>query len=213
MSKFSKSTLSFFGLLLLIGGISTGGSQALNASSLPTFLPLAESSTQQTETLSNAGQISSQPASATLFAQAPAALKRVQVFFPKTPRSNSDLTYVEPVSRTTSNQGIAQFAIEQLVSGPTSQEKSRGFVDPIEFTGSSNCGKDFTISITNGTAKLKFCKTVVSAGVGDDARQKSSINATLKQFPSIKSVVILDKNGNCLSDQSGENLCLKTARN
>ncbi len=216
MPSIGKSSLLSFSLLLIIGGISAGGSQAINASS-PTLLPLAESSTKQTETLSNSGQILSQQthltkqASPTVSAQAPATLKKVQVFFPKNPKNSSDFTYVESVLRTTSNPNVAQFAIEQLVSGPTSQEKARGFVGPIKFRGTSNCGKDFTLSTTNGIARLKFCKSIVSAGIGDDARQKSSINATLKQFSTIKSVIILDKNGNCLGDESGDNLCLKKA--
>ncbi|HEY9665510.1 MAG TPA: GerMN domain-containing protein [Coleofasciculaceae cyanobacterium] len=219
MPSIGKSTLLSFSLLLIIGGISAGGSQAINAISSPTLLPLAESSTKQTETLSNSGQILSQQthltkqASPTVSAQAPATLKKVQVFFPRNPKSNSDFTYVESVLRTTSNPSIAQFAIEQLISGPTNQEKARGFVGPIKFRGSSNCGKDFTLSTTNGIARLKFCKSVVSAGTGDDGRQISSINATLKQFSTIKSVIILDRNGNCLGDQSGDNPCLKKAQN
>lgn len=136
----------------------------------------------------------------------------VKVFFPKSPESEQDFTYVESVVRTTSGQGLAPFAIEQLIAGPTSQEKNRGLVAPINLQGSSNCGKDFTLSINNGVARLQFCKTVASEGVGDDVRTNSSINATLGQFSTINSVIILDKNSNCLGDQSGENFCLKKAQ-
>jgi hypothetical protein len=93
-------------LLLIIGGISSGGSQAINAISSPTFLPLAELSTNQTETLSNTRQILSQSinhtkqASPAVSAPAATILKKVQVFFPKNPKSNSDFTYVESVLRT-----------------------------------------------------------------------------------------------------------------
>jgi len=213
MLSIGKSALLSFSFLLIIGGISSGGSQAIKALSSPTLLPVAESSTNQTETLSNTGRILSQQinltqqASPAVSAPAPATLKKVQVFFPK--RNSEDFTYVEPVWRTTSNQGLAQFSIEQLIAGPTSQEKARNLMAPIQLRDRSNCGKDFTLSISNGVATLKFCKSVLSSGVGDDGRQKSSINATLKQFSTINSVIILDKNGNCLSDQSGENTCLK----
>ncbi len=213
MFSIGKSTLLSFSLLLIIGGISSGGSQAINAISSATLLPLAELSTNQTETLSNTRQISSQQinhtkqASPAVSAPAPASLKKVQVFFPK--RDSQDFTYVEPVLRTTSSQGLAQFAIEQLIAGPTSQEKARNLIAPIQLQGSSNCGKDFTLSISNGVATLRFCKSVLSSGSGDDGRQKSSINTTLKQFSTINSVIILDRNGKCLSDQSGENTCLK----
>jgi hypothetical protein len=213
MLSIGKSALLSFSFLLIIGGISSGGNQAIKALSSPTLLPVAESSTNQTETLSNTGRILSQQinltqqASPAVSAPAPATLKKVQVFFPK--RNSEDFTYVEPVWRTTSNQGLAQFSIEQLIAGPTSQEKARNLMAPIQLRDRSNCGKDFTLSISNGVATLKFCKSVLSSGVGDDGRQKSSINATLKQFSTINSVIILDKNGNCLSDQSGENTCLK----
>ena len=213
MFSIGKSTLLSFSLLLIIGGISSGGIQAINAISSPTLLPLAESSTNQTETLSNTRQISSQQINHTkqaipaVSAPAPATLKKIQVFFPK--RDSQDFTYVEPVLRTTSSQGLAQFSIEQLIAGPTSQEKARNLIAPIQLQGSSNCGKDFTLSISNGVATLRFCKSVLSSGSGDDGRQKSSINTTLKQFSTINSVIILDRNGNCLGDQSGENICLK----
>lgn len=213
MFRIGKSTLLSCSLLLIIGGISSGGIQAINAISLPTLLPLAELSTNQTETLSNTRQISSQQinytkqASPAISTPAPATLKKVQVFFPK--RNVEDFTYVEPILRTTSSQGLAQFSIEQLIVGPTSQEKARNLIAPIQLRGSSNCGKDFTLSISNGVATLRFCKSVLSSGSGDDGRQKSSINATLKQFTTINSVIILDRNGKCLSDQSGENTCLK----
>ncbi len=213
MLNIGKSTLLSFSLLLIIGVISSGGSQARNAISSQRLLSFAESSTNPTKTLSNTGQFLSQqinltqqanPAAST---QSPATQKKVQVFFPK--RNSEDFTYVEPVWRTTSSLGLAQFSIEQLISGPTSQEKARSLIAPIQLRGSSNCGKDFTLSISNGVANLRFCKSVLSSGTGDDGRQKSSINATLKQFSTINSVIILDRNGNCLGDQSGENTCLK----
>ncbi|MBD1862108.1 MULTISPECIES: GerMN domain-containing protein [Trichocoleus] len=134
--------------------------------------------------------------------------KPVKVFFP-TSRSQQDFSYVAPVVRRTQTQGVAQFAIEQLVAGPTSQERQQGFRAPLNLQGSSNCGRDFKLVVSTGVAKLQFCKQVVSNGIGDDARIKSSITTTLKQFPSINSVVLLDRNGNCLNDQSGNNRCLQ----
>ncbi|MEP0871717.1 GerMN domain-containing protein [Trichocoleus desertorum AS-A10] len=145
---------------------------------------------------------------ATTTVAATTSTKPVKVFFP-TSRSQQDFSYVAPVVRRTQTQGVAQFAIEQLIAGPTSQERQQGFRAPINFQGSSNCGRDFKLAVSTGVAKLQFCKQVVSGGIGDDARIKSSISATLKQFSSISSVVLLDRNGNCLNDQSGENRCLR----
>jgi hypothetical protein len=137
-----------------------------------------------------------------------ATLNKIKVFFPKTPQSNNNFSYVEPVSRTTRGQITARFAIEQLIAGPTRAERQNGFTPAIELSGTSNCTSNFKLSISQGVARLQFCRTVASAGVGSDARSKSALTATLKQFSSIKSVIILDKNGNCFGDMSGENRCL-----
>jgi len=60
-----------------------------------------------------------------------------------------------------------------------------------------------------GTATVKFCRTLSSAGIGADARVSAEINATLKQFANIKKVVILTQNGHCFGDESGKDFCLR----
>ncbi len=140
-----------------------------------------------------------------------ARLNTVKVFLPKQ-QSNNNFSYVEPVSRTTASQSLARFAVEQLIAGPTKDESQKGFVRAIQLKGSSNCASDFNLSISNGTARVQLCRTIASAGVGDDARAKSSLTATLKQFSSVQSVIILDRNGNCFGDMSGENRCLNNSR-
>ena len=134
----------------------------------------------------------------------------VKVFFPRKPNSDEDFRYVEQVSRTTDNVGVAKFAIEQLIIGPTEQEAQIGLIEALQLKGKSNCGRDFTVGIKEGIAKLQFCRSIPSSGVGYDARAISAIEATLKQFDSVKSVVILNRDGNCFGDLSGENLCLQT---
>ncbi|MGV2829589.1 GerMN domain-containing protein [Myxosarcina sp. GI1(2024)] len=132
----------------------------------------------------------------------------VKVFFPVSPETSDSFTKVRPVTRTTESKGVARFAIEQLIAGPTMTERQEGLIDTIELTGESTCGGDFTISITQKTAKLQFCRTVPTAGIGDDARIKTAIEKTLTQFPTIEKVIILNRNGNCFKDLSGKNLCL-----
>ncbi|MBD2578244.1 GerMN domain-containing protein [Oscillatoria sp. FACHB-1406] len=151
---------------------------------------------------------SPKPASPTPTPQQPQFKNRVKVYFPKTPESNENFSYVEPVWRNTNSDGVAQFAIAQLLEGPTSQEQQVGLVRAVRLKDASNCGSDFKIEIAKKVAQLQFCRTVVSGGVGDDARALSALNATLKQFPTVDSAVILDKNGNCLGDGSGDNRCL-----
>jgi hypothetical protein len=136
-----------------------------------------------------------------------ATQRRVQIFFPQSPDAMNDFTKVVPVWRSTDRTGLAQFAVEQLVAGPTRAEQQRGLQSAIRLRGASNCGRDFTIAIDRGTAKLQFCRQVASNGVGDDARTQSAIRTTLKQFSSIRNVVILNPDGSCFGDQSGNNRC------
>lgn len=136
----------------------------------------------------------------------------VKVFFPRNLKNEEDFTKVKPVFRqTNSNVNLPRFAIKQLIAGPTILEKIQGLSGTIKLTGKSNCSSDFNLSINQQIARLQFCKDFPSGGVGDVARAKSSINATLRQFSTVKSVVILDKNGKCWGDESGENLCLYPA--
>jgi hypothetical protein len=74
---------------------------------------------------------------------------------------------------------------------------------------------DFTLTLDKkgledeqGTATLKFCRILSSPGIGTDARIQSEIDTTLKQFANIKKVVLLTKDGHCIGDESGRDLCL-----
>lgn len=165
---------------------------------------ITSSSAESSISQSQIGQLSSPTNTATL--------KNVKVFFPKKPQLNNNLSYVEPVIRTTRNINVARFAVEQLIAGPTRAERQKGWVPAIQLKGSSNCGSDFKLSISQGVAKLQFCRIMPSAGIGDDARATSSLTATLKQFTNVKSVILIDKDGNCLGDMSGDNRCLNNQR-
>ncbi|WP_017305262.1 GerMN domain-containing protein [Spirulina subsalsa] len=132
----------------------------------------------------------------------------VRVYFAKSPESDEDFTYVEPVWRKTQSQGVARFAVNQLMVGPTEAEARLGLKSLLELSGPSNCGEDFKLAIAQQVADLQFCRQVMLKGLGHDAQLLSTLEATLKQFPTVDQVVIRDRNGNCLADQSGENHCL-----
>lgn len=184
--------------LLAVAGLSACSNATVNLPNPPaTSEPTTQETAKPSEPIAQAPQNTS------------SAQNRVKVFFPKPAANNTDLAYVEPVWRSTNSSGVAKFAIEQLIAGPTESEQQLGLKSAIALKDSSNCGGDFTISIKNKVARLQFCRSVVSAGVGDDARAKSAITTTLTQFPTINTAVILDKSGNCFGDLSGENICLE----
>ena len=145
----------------------------------------------------------------------------VLVYFSKNPESLNDPTAVFPVQRVAPDSAVATFAIQQLIAGPTSAEAAAGYftelTNVLQLSGPSNCGgADFTLTLDMrgatpqvGTATLQFCRPTASPGVGADARIVAEVTKTLTQFSTITKVAILNRNGNCFGDESGQDLCLK----
>jgi hypothetical protein len=144
----------------------------------------------------------------------------VKVYLSRHPETDADFTAVFPVTRISPNLGVATFAVEQLLAGPTPTEQPAGYFTDLTrvFNRSdpSSCGgADFTIALDKrgtrqevGTATLQFRRTIASGGIGDDARILAELRATLMQFENIQRVVILNKAGNCFGDMTTQNRCL-----
>ncbi|MBE9125531.1 MULTISPECIES: GerMN domain-containing protein [unclassified Coleofasciculus] len=201
-------------VLVSVVGLTACG-QPINQSKLSTQALQSETELSETDSpdaeLSQAEISPSESPAPTSGATASPVQRRVQVFFPVA--ASQAPTVVRPVWRTTSSPGVAQYAIAQLIAGPTSSEKQQGLAAIPRPSGSSNCGQDFTISINDGVAELRFCKKMIHGGILDSARTRSALEATLKQFSTVSYVRILDQNGNCLGDESGENICLGKGSN
>src|SRR6266487_328493 len=150
----------------------------------------------------------------------------VKVFFSRWPESvGTDFSAVYAVDRISPTIAVGTFSLQLLIAGPTLSEQQAGYFTELNtmLSGPSNCsaprpvgGPDFTLTLDKkgtfsqtGTATVKFCRSVISPGIGADARVTAEINATLKQFPRIKQVVILTEDGHCFADLSGKDLCLK----
>jgi hypothetical protein len=143
------------------------------------------------------------------------------VYFSKNPESLNDPTAVFPVQRVAPNSAVATFATQQLIAGPTSSEAAAGYftelTNVLQLSGPSNCGgADFKLTLDMrgatpqvGTATLQFCRPTASPGVGADARIVAEVTKTLTQFSTVTKVAILNRNGNCFGDESGQDLCLK----
>ncbi len=149
----------------------------------------------------------------------------IKVYFSKFPESTANFTAVFPVERVSPSLAVGTWAIQMLIAGPTPTEWNTGYFSELNsiLTGPSNCsaphpvgGPDFTLTLNvkgskpeQGTATLTFCRATMSPGTGANARIQAEITTTLKQFPSIKKVVILTKDGHCFGDESGLDNCLK----
>ncbi len=147
----------------------------------------------------------------------------INVYFSNNPGAFS----VSPVNRVSPTAQVEEFSIQLLIAGPTPEERAAGLFSELNgaFSGPSTClgalptgGADFTLSLNmkgttpeQGTITLKLCRPTLLPGEGTGFRIGAEINATLKQFPGVKKVVILNSSGNCWSgtDLSGQNMCLK----
>ncbi|MBX3244261.1 MAG: GerMN domain-containing protein [Acidobacteria bacterium] len=85
--------------------------------------------------------------------------------------------------------GVAKAALEELFKGVTPEEEKKGFVS---FSPEETSGILKSINIKNGAAYINFDKIVYkkmgSATTSCGGGFFSSIEATLKQFPTIKKV-------------------------
>ena len=137
----------------------------------------------------------------------------VQVYFSRHPESDSQPAAVFAVKRTSPTLGVATFAIEQLIAGPTPQEQQRGYFTPLvgALHGESVCaGADILITLDKnrtqvevGTATLRFCRDAPGFGDTGAAMVRNEIVKTLTQFTNIKKVVIVYKDGSCFDDLIG----------
>ena len=138
----------------------------------------------------------------------------IRVYFSRYPDSDATFTAVSPVTRTAPDRGVAAAALAELIEGPTTEERAAGYFSELgaSLRGPSIChGRDFRLSIVDGVATVRFCRSMTSAGIGQDARVRAQIEATLTQFSSIRSVRLLGSDGHCLFDQSGLDRCLAGA--
>jgi len=149
----------------------------------------------------------------------------IKVYFSRFPDSLNNPTSTFPVSRVSPSTAVATFAVQLLIAGPTLTERGAGYFSEFNsiLTGPSSCsapyptgGPDFTLSLNvkgttpaTGVATLNLCRASASPGIGDDARILAELNATLKQFTNITSVVVLTQGGHCFGDESGQDRCLQ----
>lgn len=190
-------------IVVVIALLAGGGVVAWRQTHKTTPVSKPIGSSQQTRPSTTPPASGSQPSN-----EAPKTYQ-VKVYFSKHSESDNDPSAVFAVNRTTNNLGVAKFTIGQVLLGPTASEHAAGYFTTARLrSDASNCsGQDFKITITNGTATLQFCRSFDHLGVVADGQAKSELEATLKQFSSVKKVIILNKNGNCEFDLSGMDLC------
>ncbi|MFA5359975.1 MAG: GerMN domain-containing protein [Patescibacteria group bacterium] len=120
----------------------------------------------------------------------PSQVMTVKVFFGKYGTDSSMLACekVYPVERIVAKtDAIGRAALEQLLAGPTEQEKAQGF-----YTSINSGVKINKLTITDGVAKVDFNETM-EEGMGGSCRVsaiRAQTTQTLKQFSTVKDVII-----------------------
>lgn len=126
------------------------------------------------------------------FAPTAAPSASVKIFFGKTGGDKGEGAFecnqVTPVERDIiPTQQVARAALEELFKGPTDEEKEQGYLTSI------NPGvKIQALSITDGTARVDLSKEL-DEQIGGSCRVsaiRAQITETLKQFPTVREVII-----------------------
>jgi len=118
----------------------------------------------------------------------PANSSGLKVFFTNPNRSPNDCSAVYVVLRpAATSTSVAREATQLLLQGPTSSEQSAGYSSQIP-SGTTLLG----LTITNGVAKADFGGTIAQAAGSCRVQAiRAQITNTLRQFPTVQSVVIM----------------------
>lgn len=128
-----------------------------------------------------------------------AARKEVKIYFYHDPGEHIDLA---PVTRSVNATAPARPAIEALLKGPTAAERRRGFA-PLAGANEFGIG---SLKISDGTVRINFVASRTWAGWPGDlapVRFKKAVELTLKQFPSVRRVIVSLDGNEKFADERG----------
>jgi len=98
--------------------------------------------------------------------------------------------HVYPLKRGTNDDAVATFCLNEILKGPTEDEKSQGYYSELVFEDGKVDAESFKIKIVNKIAYVDFAKPLKFYSDKSRDRVKLQIEQTLLQFHTIKSVVI-----------------------
>ena len=121
------------------------------------------------------------------------------IYFPRLDADGSQSKVVYPLDRQSPEADLARHAVEQLLVGPTPQERADGYFTALELHGESNCGgDDFKLTRDDGSLTLRFCRTVQYENQAGLDLTESQINKTLLGLDQVEDVTILTRSGDCV---------------
>lgn len=114
-------------------------------------------------------------------------LTSIKVFFGNSARGAECEKVVSVLHEIPKVVAIGEATVEELLKGPTTLEQSQGFTTALNTDVKIN-----SLSITNGVARIDFDSNLNKSVAGSCRVQaiRAQIEETLKQFPTVQSVII-----------------------
>jgi hypothetical protein len=138
---------------------------------------------------------------------------KIKVNYSVDPLSFDDFTYTESYPKCIlkskigylSNTNKAKYALKLLLNKEQTPLPTN-YQNPFTYTGNGNCtssqlssGKVFSYNLTSSNnLTVKLCKQHTSGGIGQDARMRYTVKATVKNYFPSYNVTLKDKNGNLI---------------
>lgn len=173
-------------LAFIVGGCALdGGTAATPPPSLPTSAPAIQSPTPPLPTPTEVKPGTPTTVATTTVPSPTPSMTKVKVYYSRS--TATDIEFV-PVERTIQKTvAIGRAAIEELLKGPTPEEKAQGLSNPIPANA-----RLLSLKIVDGVAYADFDEAL-QFGVGGSVRTmaiRRMITLTLTQFSTVNEVVI-----------------------
>lgn len=95
------------------------------------------------------------------------------------------------VDRYTDDDAVATFGLEQMLLGPSAEEKTDGYYTALIVEGWEEGDElPFEVYVSKGTAYVNFTKPLTHAAEDSPERLVKQIESTLKQFETVNDVVV-----------------------
>lgn len=135
----------------------------------------------------------------------------VNLYFGHDDATFEDHYELEEVQRETDSEDLVTFSMEELISGPNQDERTRGLVSalvPVESSQSTCDGEDLLVEEEDGVFKFQVCRE--TEGYDDlvsRAIASAQVSQTMSQFPDVDIPVLLNHEEDCFYDPNDDNSC------
>lgn len=183
---------------------SVAASAKVTSTPIVTSNPNTSPTTVPTPTPVASPTITSSPTAAIY--TAPTDTTKINIYFPKTPETDSNPNQLMPVLRDKPDTKLETFTLNQIFSGLTAAEKTAGYKTTWNFAGTSNCsGGTYKYAFSGKTLTVTLCKEFTGSSA---SLFISAITHTLVEQGKFSKISVLTTAGDCLGLAAGDKSCL-----